>query len=96
MQNLIELFKEKVQENNLHKAEDGLIEGIELVYQEGGYEGEGDHVWRVFKVTEGTEELGYISLDGFYSSYEGTEWDWNSLQQVYPREVTVVQYFTEK
>lgn len=30
---------------------------------------------------------------GFYSSYEGTEWDSNDLTFVNPREVMVIHYF---
>ena len=75
----------------------GELEGLdeygiyELVYSEGGGEGEGEHVDRVYKVTIGTEFL-YLRRTGHYDSYNGIDWN-NDWAVVYPREVVVTQYF---
>lgn len=78
-------------------AKRGSIEGIKLVYSEGGEEGAGEHVERVFEVspTDGSRS-GFVCLLGYYESYNGTTWDFASPVEVYPREVTRIEYFTEK
>jgi hypothetical protein len=65
---------------------------IELVDSEGGSEGEGEYVHRVWAVKNGNETLSHIRVTGYYQSYNGTEYndDWTL---VVPREVLVTQYF---
>jgi hypothetical protein len=68
---------------------------FESVYEEGGYEGGGEHAEHVFKVTnpalDGFVPF-YFRTVGFYSSYNGTDWN-DSFTIVEPREVVVTQYF---
>jgi hypothetical protein len=54
------------------------INGLKFEFEEshGGNEGGGDHCHQVFKVTDvETNEECYIKFDGFYSSYEGSNYD---------------------
>ena len=77
------------------------IPGLGLVtvaHQEEGFDGGGDHVEVVLRVeppmTDYNESLvRYFRKTGYYSSYEGTEWD-GAFEEVEPRQVTVTQYFT--
>ncbi len=39
-----------------------------------GGEGQGDDYWTVFKFTRGSEEV-YVKFDGWYASYNGSEYD---------------------
>lgn len=65
---------------------------LEVVESEGGHEGEGEYVCRVYAVVNAKgESVLYVRQTGFYESYNGTEWD-DTLVQVYPREVMVTQY----
>jgi len=63
---------------------------LSIVLSEGGHEGDGEHVERVFKYNGETEDT-FFRISGFYSSYEGTEWD-EDIVQVYPHEVTITVY----
>lgn len=48
---------------------------FELVDSYGG-EGEGERYYFVFKIHDlESNEIVYIKFDGFYNSWEGTEWD---------------------
>lgn len=67
---------------------------VEMVHSEGGHEGGGDHVERVIRMKVKGIEF-YIRFTGFYASYEGTDFDDGNIERVYPREVTVTQYFTQ-
>lgn len=60
----------------------------ELVSQVGGYEGEGDYVSRVIHFKKHSF---YAKITGFYSSYEGTEWN-NDWSEVKPQEKTIAVY----
>lgn len=62
---------------------------IEFVDHFGG-EGQGDDYWTVFRIGDR-----YFRMDGWYSSYEGHEYD-GELDEVYPKEVTRTEYFTQK
>lgn len=64
---------------------------IKLVNKEGGYEGEGEYVERVFEILYKLDSLGFVKLTGFYNSYDGTEYD-DEIIQVYPKQVIVTQY----
>lgn len=60
----------------------------EIVHEEGDTEGGGDYscVVRYFE-----EHDVYIQVTGFYSSYEGTDWD-NDFQEVKPKEKTITVF----
>lgn len=59
-----------------------------LVYTQGGFEGEGEHVERVVHF----EDHGvYIRLTGCYYSYHGIEWD-DDYEEVVPKEKTIIVY----
>lgn len=86
-------------------ADNASVHGIALktVESEGGGEGGGDSVTRVYEVLknvtpgkkrgfEGGETICFLRSCGYYSSEEGTEWD-NDFDRVYPRQVVVTQYF---
>lgn len=64
---------------------------MSCVYSEGGGEGEGEHVERVFAVQDGDEVLVYFEIDGYYASYNGTEWD-EHFTIVEPYQKTVTLY----
>jgi hypothetical protein len=66
---------------------------LELVDSEGGGEGEGEYVHRIWAVrADGHETISYLRVTGYYQSYAGTEYndDWTIVE---PREVVVTQYF---
>ncbi len=62
---------------------------IETVYSKGGCEGGGDEAVRVFKFIDHGGIC--VKITGYYSSYEGTEWngDW---KEVKPQEKTITVY----
>lgn len=74
--------------------EDDVVDGIyiKIVDSEGGGEGEGDYVHRIWGVFKGGNTLSHIRVTGYYQSYNGTEYndDWTL---VVPRDVLVTQYF---
>lgn len=60
-----------------------------VVDEEGGYEGGGEYVHRVRHFTDHNV---FIKLEGFYSSYNGTDWDGYDYEEVKPVERTVTFY----
>lgn len=50
--------------------------------------GQGDSLWVVFSVTDGTNTR-YFRVDGFYASYVGTSWEGAEIQEVQPQERVV-------
>lgn len=57
-----------------------------------GGEGEGDDFWTVYSFTLDTEKV-FVQFDGWYASYNGSEYsEWFFVQ---PKEVMVTQYFKE-
>ena len=60
----------------------------ELADQYGG-EGKGDKYWTVYKFSNGNESV-YVHFGGWYSSYNGSEF--NEWFFVEPKEVQVVQF----
>jgi hypothetical protein len=76
---------------------DGEIEGLSVkcVEREGGGEGEGEHVSRVYAVIKDGVEIAYFHSTGYYASEYGTDWD-DIFTTVYPRQVVVTQYHTTK
>ena len=60
---------------------------------EGG-EGQGEEYWKVSRILDkNTNEVFFIRFDGFYTSWDGTDWSNNDYQIVRPREVTVIQWY---
>jgi len=86
---------------------DGLI--LREVEGHGGGEGGGDSVLRVWAVIEGAElkkskygphyvggtEIAHIRATGYYSSYNGTEWDESSPELVFPQVVSITKYYNK-
>lgn len=72
---------------------EGLV--LKCVESEGGGEGEGESVSRVYAVVKNGIEIAHFTTNGYYSSDYGTDWD-DIYTTVYPRQVVVTQYFTSK
>ncbi len=74
-------------------AEGALDEDIfgktEVVHEEGGREGGGEYVERVVHFVDHNV---YIKLEGYYSSYNGTEYDDSDYEEVRPKQVEVTIY----
>lgn len=64
---------------------------IVLVDSEGGSEGEGEAVWRVYAVKHNGEPLAFFETTGCYTSEEGIEFD-KQLARVYPQRVITTRY----
>lgn len=61
------------------------------VDETGGNEGEGEYTHKVFQLNDR-----FIKITGTYTSWDGTDWEYGTVLEVFPREVTVVRYFKEK
>ena len=60
---------------------------------EGG-EGEGDSIWTVSRILDKkTGEVFFIRFDGYYESWNGSDWSNNDWSIVKPQEVKVIQWF---
>lgn len=64
---------------------------LTVVHSIGGGEGGGETVVRVFAVNADGKVVAYLKRRGFYSSYEGTEWN-AEFTQTFPRYTLVVDY----
>lgn len=62
-----------------------------LVSEDGGGEGGAEHVSHVYQIGDR-----FIEVTGTYTSWDGTNWEYGAVGEVFPREVTTIQYFTEK
>lgn len=59
-----------------------------------GGEGQGDEYWVVSRVQDKrTGESFFIKFDGYYSSWEGSDFSNNDWSIVKPQEVKVIQWF---
>lgn len=63
---------------------------IEVAASEGGHEGGGEYCMKVFSV-EREGRVGYVKFEGFYSSYEGSEYE-NGGKIVEPYEKTATAW----
>lgn len=63
---------------------------VKLVHSEGGREGEGSQVDRVYLIKTDEVER-FVRTTGFYDSYNGTEWD-GSFERVYPQRYIETRY----
>jgi len=62
----------------------------------GGYEGSGEKTWVVYSLKDDeTDEVIYFKLNGWYNSWNGTEWD-AEIEIVKPVEVTVIKWIRKK
>lgn len=61
---------------------------IEVIHEEGDCEGGGDHSEKVFHFKDHNV---FIRVTGFYSSYNGTDWE-NDWTEVSPKEKTITVY----
>lgn len=70
-----------------------LHEGITATYVDGdgGSEGGGESVERVYQIEHEGKTVCFLRSTGSYYSHEGIFWD-NSFEIVYPHEVLVTQY----
>lgn len=83
---------------NKHSSrKDYSVDGISIkrVVRDGGGEGEGESVYRVYAIVKDSTDIGYFSTTGYYASEYGTSWD-NEFHIVYPRQVVVTEYHTTK
>lgn len=63
---------------------------LKLVHEVGGHEGDGEYAERVFEHDNDGEKI-YVKFTGFYSSYDGTDWD-SDFAMVTPREKMITVY----
>jgi hypothetical protein len=70
---------------------DGETFDFTCVYREGGGEGEGEFIERVYEVKKDGQTLNFIRTRGFYDSYDGIEWG-HLYDEVRPVEVKVIRY----
>lgn len=69
---------------------------IKLEKSVGGGEGGGDYVQRVFSITnDTTNEKEYFAIEGYYSSWMGTDYDGSEFCKVKPQEEIVINYVPE-
>lgn len=74
--------------DELDIPEFGKLSVIETV----GGEGQGDHAHVVFKLVDAVGSVTYYKVDGYYSSYDGVDWDGSDLYSVQKREKTITVY----
>lgn len=65
------------------------VEGGEFVqvHSEGGREGDGEYVQRVYEL-----DGRFVEVTGNYTSWDGIDWDYGYVGEVSPRTVTSVVY----
>ena len=61
---------------------------VEVIDKQGDCEGGGDYAMKVFLFKAHNV---YIKVEGFYSSYNGTEWD-EEYKEVFPQQKTITVY----
>lgn len=75
-------------------AEPFLGHYLLIVDETGGGEGGGEYVERIIGIHTGDKACtSFVQFTGCYYSNDGTYWDDDQIKRVYPREVTVIQYF---
>jgi hypothetical protein len=77
------------------------LEGVGLVTwvaSEGGGEGAGEHMEFTVKLRPEADWLPerYFTMEGYYSSYDGSEWDSEGFYESVPKEVTEVRYVRKR
>ena len=110
LNNFMELFGDGHMNNLVQVAENGWYDSeadewiapdldgytVDCVYSEGGTVGDGERCHVILSVidVEAMSAVAYMRVDGYYDSYNGTEW-YRGYTPVYPRAVTVIKYFKE-
>lgn len=64
---------------------------VELVESDTGGEGHGEDIYMVFKTTDADGTVQYWRKDGYYASYDGSDWD-GDFREVRPQERVVTFY----
>lgn len=84
-----EAWVEFLDELEWNKRKEGveLISGHALFVKSVGGEGEGEKYWVLFQVGEE-----FFRIDGYFNSWDGTNWEGSELYKVAPVEVTVIEY----
>lgn len=97
-----EQLKEKLEEIGIERIghddydEEEIGIELEVMVDEGGYEGAGEHVEKVLKYVSEEEGDIFIRIQGYYSSYAGTTWEDSEFEQVFPKNVMVTQYLNDE
>lgn len=78
-----EPFQDEIYGNGTVDLPSGTAKTLERF----GGEGKGDTYWVVFQVGDKI-----YRMDGYYSSWEGANWDSAEPYEVKPKEVTVIKY----
>lgn len=85
--------------DELEELDGDVVQGVklDLVHSEGGGEGGGEYVERVYALIEHStgETLSFVRQTGSYYSHDGIYWD-GELEQVFPHQVMVTEYRTER
>lgn len=61
---------------------------------ETGGEGSAEYIWQVWQVTDGEGNVQFFKKEGYYMSYDGSNWD-GELFEVEPYEKTVTDWKTK-
>lgn len=96
-----ELFKKEFGVNLLFYGEDEIqyrdfendnyVVESEVDYY--GGEGKGEEYWKISRILDKkTGEVFFIKFEGFYNSWDGTDWSENDWNIVEPVEVKVIQW----
>lgn len=76
-----------------------VVEGLgtlSYVTGEHGGEGSAEYIWQVWSVVNlDTDEIQYFKKDGYYASYDGSNWD-GEIYEVEPFEKTVTDWRLKK
>lgn len=62
-----------------------------LLEELGGDEGQGEEVLRIFSIEKENKTLGYFKVNGYYNSYEGTDYI-EKIIPVMPVEVQCIEF----
>ena len=97
----IELFKKEFGVNLLFYREDEIqyrdFENDNYVVESAvdyyGGEGQGEEYWKISRILDKkTGEVFFIKFEGFYNSWNGTDWSENDWNIVEPVEVKIIQW----
>ena len=91
--NMMDFLEEYLFVHNYLQSKKGTIQLVKAI---GGGEGGGDYVQRVFSITDDTtNEKEYFAIEGYYSSWMGTDYDCSKFCKVKPQEEVVINYVPE-
>lgn len=99
---IVALIKEEVTNKGNHPEYDADLSKlkaagfkVETEEEEGG-EGEGEDYHVVLKITGEDRKEIFVKCDGYYASYDGTDWTMGDTYEVKPKEVKVRSWATVK